>query len=155
MKPEQVFQAIKELSEPFIENYHNDLLVHDKRAVECNHKNTPFVHFTGTLGTYLFFFSPADEYPPKGNKIKYLFGQADRYHILDQVLSSIRWVRTSNRQCLILHYDGNRLYKITQDIAESLADAYVTEMRLNWDKEEWEEAAVSMSKIYDEIIREK
>lgn len=135
MKPEQVYQTVKELSEPFIEHYHNDLLIHDKNAIEGNTENSPFLHFTGTLGTYIFIFEPSEKYPKAGERVKYIFGHADREHIINGVLESVKWCRNSNRQSLILYYDGTRISKINQDIAESLTDEYVTNMKKQWREE--------------------
>jgi hypothetical protein len=130
MKPKDVYQTVKELSEPFIQHYHDDLLKHDKKSIEENIENTPFIHFTGTMGTHLFFLEPANNYPI--GIVPFLFGHADRNHILEQVESSIKWCRKSNRQALILYYDGTRISKINQDIAESLAEEYVAKIKKEW-----------------------
>lgn len=135
MKPDQVFETIKELSEPLIQDYHDDLLVHDKSSIKGNTENIPFIHFTGTLGTYIFFLEPSEKYPVKGEIVKYLFGHADREHILEQVFKSVKWCRNSNRQSLILYYDGTRISKINQDIAESLTKEYVVKIRKEWSEE--------------------
>jgi hypothetical protein len=135
MKPEHVYQTVKELSEPFIQNYHDDLLVHDKNSIEGNIENFPFLHFTGTLGTYIFIFESSEKYPAKGEIVKYLFGHAGREHILEKIFESVKWCRTSNRQALILYYDGTRISKINQDIAESLAEDYIETMKRKWREE--------------------
>lgn len=135
MKPEDIYQTVKELSEPFIQHYHDDLLKHDKKSIEDNIENTPFLHFTGTMGTHLFFLEPAHKYPVKDDIVPYLFGHADRNHILDQVEVSVKWCRNSNRQSLILYYDGTRISKVNQDIAESLAEEYVSNMKRKWENE--------------------
>jgi hypothetical protein len=135
MKPKDVYQTVKNLSEPFIENYKDDLLVHDKNSIESNTENIPFIHFTGTLGTYIFFFEPSEKYPAKNEIVKYIFGHADREHILNGVLKSIKWCRNSNRQSLILYFDGTRISKINQDVAESLTEEYIKKIKAEWREE--------------------
>jgi hypothetical protein len=135
MKPNEVYETIKDLSLPFIENYHEDLLVHDKKAIEENTENIPFLHFTGTNGTWMFDLLPSNKYPAKGESIRYLFGYADRKHMLHETLKCVKHCRNSNRQSLILYFDGIRISKINQDVADSLVEDYVSKIEAEWKAE--------------------
>lgn len=134
MNPKDVYQTVKDLSLPFIKSNEKDLLFHDKNLIEGNINNNPFLHFTGTLGTHMFMFPSDDEFPKEGERVKYLFGTATRYHMLDDIVKCVKWCRTSNRQALILYYDGTRISKINQDIAESLAEDFVSTTKRRWNK---------------------
>ncbi|HUU87522.1 MAG TPA: hypothetical protein VMX17_07180 [Candidatus Glassbacteria bacterium] len=111
----------------FIKDYRDDLLIHDKNAIEDN-PNIPFLHFTGESGTIIEFLIPFEKYPKKGERIPYLFGTADRQHILEQIKEMVFAARKSTRQDLILYYDGmtntHNLFDITQDKAEDIVTAY-------------------------------
>ena len=120
------------LAEGFIKDYRDDLLVHDKNAM-AEREGVPFLHFTGESGTIMEFLLPYGMYPPKGTKIPYLFGKADRRHILDEIKSTVFYARKSTRQGLILYYDGesemHNLFEITQDTAEEIVGTYHKRMR--------------------------
>lgn len=129
MKPEKVYEIVKDLSEPFIQYYKKDLLEIDKQSIEGNEENAPFIHFTGTSGTYLFYFPN-----PESPKVKNLFGYADRNEIIEGQANAIRGCRGSDRQSLILYYNGTQVMKITQDAAEHIAKEYVLKTKNAWDK---------------------
>lgn len=126
-----IYEQVKERSLPFIKAYHEDLLVHDRRAIEQSHPGTPFLHFTGNKGTHIFFLIPPGEYPAKYERVVYLFGTATRDHILDQLISCIRHMPKVNRHDLILYYSGNgKVQEISQEKAEQIAESY---RRSIWD----------------------
>lgn len=100
-----IYDRVKALSLPFIESYHDDLNKHDKRAIGEN-PGTPFLHFTGSTGTYIVFLNGPDEYPASGEVVPHIFGVADRYEALRNKVESVRHMDKVNRTDLILHYDG-------------------------------------------------
>jgi len=120
------------LADKFIKAYREDLLIHDKTAIE-DHPNVPFLHFTGELGTHMVHLIPFSVYPNKGEKISYLFGRADREHILKDIKELVFYMRKSTRQDLILYYDGqtatHNLFDISQDTAEEIVTAYYKKMK--------------------------
>jgi hypothetical protein len=130
-----IYEQIREKSLPIIKAYHDDLIKHDKRDLE-NNPGVPFLHFTGDTGTYLFLMIPAEDYPAKGEKVKYLFGMADRNHILRQYLKTIECMKRVNRQDLILYFNGKRLIEINQERAESIARKYEKRIWLDWARAE-------------------
>lgn len=68
---------------PFMWHYQNDLLEIDQRLI-ASHPGVPFFHWTRDCGTHIAFMHEPDwtGWPAKGVKVPYLFGHADREHIL-------------------------------------------------------------------------
>jgi hypothetical protein len=125
---------VKEKALPIIQHYKEDLTKHD-RASFRKHPGIPFLHFTGDTGTYLFFLQASDQYPPYGERVPYLFGTADRRHILKDQVDMIIALRKYNRQDLILYFDGRKLKQITQDEAEGIAKDYQQKILNEWKKQ--------------------
>jgi len=74
------YAQVKKLADPIIKYYRDDLVKHDRNSLR-NYKGE-FIHITKETGTHLFRLIPYDEYPKAGEKVPYLFGTADRDHIL-------------------------------------------------------------------------
>lgn len=127
-----IYEQLKERSLPFIEAYQNDLLEYDKEMLEKN-PGVPFLHFTGSTGTYIHFLNAADTYPPPGERVLFLFGTATRGTLLDSKITSIQNMKNVNRQSLILYFDGVLLKQITQERAERIALDYMAKIRREWD----------------------
>ena len=127
-----IYIQVKEQALPILEAYQNDLLKHDRDSLRKN--KTPFIHITTKTGTYLEFMLPFDSesWPKFGEKVKYLFGYADRYHILDQKGSSIEHCMREQKAKLILYYDGFKLHKITLDKALEVMRSYKTKTKNQW-----------------------
>lgn len=126
-----VYEQVREKSLPIIKAYYNDLIEHDKRAIEEN-PGVPFLHFTGDTGTYLFLMIPAEDYSAKGEVVPYLFGKADRNHILRQFPKTVEHMKQVNRQDLILYFSGKRLIEISQGRAEHIARRYADKIWRDW-----------------------
>lgn len=126
-----IFEELKEKALPLITAYHDDLLKHDKAAIEEN-SEVPFLHFTGDTGTHIALLIPAEKYPAKGERVKYLFGVASRYHILSQVGEMVRYMPQVNRQDLVLYFDGKKLCEITQEKAEEVVKEYQCRINREW-----------------------
>ena len=124
MKPEKVYEEIEKKSLPLIQHYAEDLTEVDKTTILHNKKKYPFLHFTGKTGTHLIILSPREEYPKKGEEIKYLFGHADRFHVLKGKIETVEWcVKEGNKRDLILYFDGNTVRQITEkDVKEIIYD---------------------------------
>jgi len=114
-------------AEEFIKDYRDDLLLHDKNAI-ANNPGVPFLHFTGESGTIIEFLLPFEKFPKKGERIPYLFGKADRRHILNEIKNMVFYARKSTRQDCIMYYDGmtetHNLFDISQNQAEEIVIAY-------------------------------
>lgn len=134
-----IYDELKRLSLPHIEAWHNDLLVHDKRMIEEHAAGTPFLHYTRATGTHLFMLIPPDEYPGKGEFVPFLFGTANREHILRETVNAIRsFVRRldigDGPQRLILHYDGVKLRSVDERQAVKIVEDYSRHIRHVWDQ---------------------
>lgn len=69
---------------PLMKHYQTDLLLHDRKAIE-EHPEMPFLHWCSDSNTHLIFLEPPEAYPKEGVWIPYLFGQADRWHLVKSV----------------------------------------------------------------------
>jgi len=118
---------------PFIQHYKNDLLKHDRRTIFSD-PGIPFLHFTGDTGTYLIQLHKEGKYPAKGEIVPYLFGHANREHLLSEVFGCVQSMRTLNRQDLILYFNGKKLVEISQDNAERIASSYTHKIFSDWGK---------------------
>ena len=121
-------QELVEKALPFIEDYQKDLLVHDKNHLD-NFPDRPFIHFTGSTGTHIVTLWFLEDYPKKYETVSYLFGTADRDHILNELKTIVDCMKRCNRMDLILYFDGNKLRKINYEIAKSKVDEYTRKMK--------------------------
>lgn len=130
-----IFEIVKRRSLPIMAAYHKDLLVHDRRSIE-QFPGVPFVHFTGTTGTTIIFFSDITCYPKKYEKVRYIFGISDRVHILkDSTIALTEALPKSNRTILIQHFDGHKVHKITMEQAAYVVRAYYIDMMKQFKKD--------------------
>ena len=115
------YEQVKAKADPWIKNFRRDLLVHDKNAIEKD-PGMPFLHFTGETGTYIEFLPGPEDYPKKGERVKYLFGTASRNWILSQRTSCVEHMKKLNRQLLVLFFPGadKDVREITQEKAEEI-----------------------------------
>jgi len=130
-----IYQQVEKKALPLIKAYHGDLLIHDKGTITEN-PGIPFLHFTGDAGTCLVLLIPAKDYPEAGKLVPYLFGVADRLHILKEKTKIVECMKSTNRQDLILCFDGEMLGEITQEKAELIARKYQEKILSEWRKEE-------------------
>lgn len=124
---------VKEKSLPFIKAFRDDLIKHDRSAIQKN-PDIPFLHFTGENGTHIVQFHPATDYPPAGERVPYLFGTADRCHILNQHVDIVKHLveKPDFRQELILYSDGKSVKQIDGERALCLVDQYRIDIESAW-----------------------
>lgn len=125
------FDNLRYLSLPLIQAYHDDLLVHDLAAI-TKYPTCPFLHVTRDYGTYLDMLIPAEDYPADGVKIPYLFGHADRWHILKHIGSSREYAEKHHPGALLLHFDGKTLREISHDFGRRVVADYQAGIRSAW-----------------------
>jgi hypothetical protein len=120
---------------PLMSGYQSDLTKHDRAEIEST-PDVPFLHYTRAQGTHLVRLLPNELLPSKGKIVPYLFGTADREHIVKQVLKITElFCKPSGLDALAVHYfDGKRLHKITADKAHSVARDYAYDLYALWDK---------------------
>jgi len=124
IKTKSIYIQVKELSLPLIKSYQTDLLKHDRRIIRQN-PGVPFIHTTTEYGTHIVLLHGPDTYPGPGEQVKYLFGYADRYHILNQNVDFITYYPSQYRDSSILYYDGrSTVKKITLAQAGYIARDY-------------------------------
>ncbi len=110
---EAVIAAVKKRAKPLMTHYHSDLEI-DLQVIEKHPYRCPFVHITRKMGTHMFPHTPASMYPKKGEVVPYLFGKADRDHILksSSIESFKHHIETAN-YIQMNYFDG-----FTYDIVE-------------------------------------
>lgn len=116
---------------PSIESYHDDLLVHDVKAI-ANYPGVPFLHFTRAWGTQILFMPDAwhESWPARGVEVPYLFATADRHHILSQIAIMAKYDYHLLR--LVHYFDGTLLHKITRERAIELSLKHQRAVLAEW-----------------------
>jgi hypothetical protein len=129
------YAQLYNLASPFLKSYRDDLEKHDKAAIEA-HSGCPYLHYTRESGTHILFLIPAKEYPREGDRVPFLFGFADRWHLLKELVSAAEhWLRPCNtRPLLTLWFDGKKFHQITVDKALDIARAYRIRIESEWRK---------------------
>jgi hypothetical protein len=120
-----VYEELEALVLPRLTNHQADLTTHDREAIAAH--SGPFLHWSWDCGTYLISLVPPDEYPRKDVWIPYLFGQADRWHLVKQVteMASYFLNPTNNpERYMALYFDGKRIRKIDCKRALEIARDY-------------------------------
>lgn len=127
------YEQLAAAVEPHLEAYHDDLRRHDREWLEAN-PGVPFLHYTRRTGTDLVELAPIDRLPKAGERVPYLFGTADREHIVNMVRSLARYfARENDRLCH--HFDGSKLRRIDGATALKLAEDYTRAMGREFDDE--------------------
>ena len=127
------FQQVAEIARPQMTHYFNDLEI-DRDAIE-RYPGVPFIHATMPTGTYLLHLHPADSpvWPANDNPVRYLFGYARRWDIVEALAGTIGYLRRAycgNHSYLF--FDGSRIRKIDESEAIRLAEAWKESIRVNW-----------------------
>ena len=124
-----IYEQVKELSLPIIENYHDDLLKWDKDSIESNPK-IRFLHFTGTRGTNIAWLTPLKEF---GLKKEYFQSQYEYYKkcktFLGSAMAIVKMMPQMGRDELVLYFDGKKLRTINQQKAEEIVEDYERTLR--------------------------
>lgn len=130
MNEKSIYIQLKEKALPFMTGYQTDLTKHDRNDIRTN-ACIPFLHFTRQNGTDIIFLTSSDKYPPAGEKVKYLFGYADRHHLLKEKETMFKyWYDSSN---ILTHYfDGKKLVKISSQKAIEVINDYVNTIKKEW-----------------------
>ena len=137
------YQQLEALSLPLLKAHQSDLTEIDRKDIEEDHSGVPFLHFTRESGTHIVLMPEADHesWPAKGERTPFLFGEATREHILDQVIPVLEGIQGRGNTLLGLHFDGKALRKITVERALEVGRAYVDRVRRAWGQAKREFAA--------------
>lgn len=127
----RVFDQLHALAIVHMEDYFSDLEVDKQRIV---YFQAPFIHWTRKWGTSIEPLIAPDQYPPHGVEIKYLFGHADREHLLNErVGTGAYFTNPNNPKAEAVHYfDGERLKRIKVEQAKELLADYAIQVRNCW-----------------------
>jgi hypothetical protein len=121
-----IYDQLFEQSQAIVEAYRTDF-DHDKQIIGLN-PTTQFIHIAYSTGTYLDLLSPFEAYPAPGVFVPYLFGQADRWHLLKSSGCGVRAVASMPRNCIIHYFDGKNLKQIDIKTAKLIVNDYQTAM---------------------------
>lgn len=126
---DQLFVSVRTLLKAFVE----DLTKHDFNALN-EFPKTPFLHWTRDSGTHLMFMPEAwdEAYPPEGFEVPYLFGLANRYHILNQKVEQAKYWLHREQVLSVHHFDGAHLHTTTPAAAFRLAEDYRRSVLFAW-----------------------
>ena len=130
-----IYDQLHDLAAPLITRYMDDLTKHDRNALEAN-PGMPFLHFTRDSGTHISFHMPANEYPKKGEYVPYLFGHADRDHLLEEASGIVNHYAKpyNDPPLMVLYYNGKTLRKIDLAQAAEIVRDYQGSVRAAWNR---------------------
>ena len=119
-------------------HYQTDLQEIDQRLI-AQHPGVPFLHWTRDMGTHLAFLHEPDwtGWPAKGVQVNYLFGMADREHIMRSETKGTAEYMVSHYaddKILVHHVDREGVHKITAKLAKVMCDYYVERVLRAWKK---------------------
>lgn len=130
-----VYDDVFKYADPIIKAFREDLEKYDRELLECpENQKIPFLHFTGENGTQLVLMPSADHHswPAPGQKIPYLFGTADRQHILSDKQVSVGCMENHGRDELMLYFDGLHLKKVDANKAKQIVASYRHDVERKW-----------------------
>ena len=126
-----LYEQLKSKALPTIKAYHDDLLKHDKNAIETYPK-TPFIHFTRECGTHIVFMFSDDQLPKKGEYVPYLFSTADRRHIAQQQIEMIKCIESNDNTRRVMYYNGHTLKDVTINDARHIVSNWYHSCLNRW-----------------------
>jgi|SRR6187402_272193 len=134
------FEVIREASLKVMVTYQSDLEI-DRAEIEKN-EGVPFLHFTRASGTYMVMLLPYDRLPGKGLRVPYLFSDADRNHVINQIEKMSGYYHSRNEgrmgECLVTQYfDGVKVKKIGADRAAQIGIDHAASLRKKISKEKY------------------
>jgi len=131
------YYELVEKCRPFILAFEDDLLKHDMNNLRDN-PPYPYIHITRECGTWLFPLLPADSpnFPEKNERVSYLFGTADREHILKQTTECLTGNTIAETALLVNYFDGKELRTISLSMAISIAKRHMNVVLYDWRDED-------------------
>lgn len=132
----EVHDRLVNACDSFVAHWRDDLLVHDKNAIEAAGDDCPFIHAARSTGTDIVMLPPADSpaYPPDGETCAFLFGRATRERVLDAKWSVVNYWMSADDERLVHYWDGMRLRRITVEKATQIVADYERRTRAAWRK---------------------
>lgn len=133
MNSKQVHYELIMATEKVVKSYRDDLFIHDFNALDAddnrNRQVSPFIHVAYESGTILDTLYSIHDYPYGDKTIPYLFGNVNKFGLLDQVGYSIRSGQAAYDTAIIHYFDGETLRKITIEEGNEIIAAYKAGMK--------------------------
>lgn len=128
-----LYQELENQVLPTLEAYQTDLTTHDRQFIKDN-PGLPFLHYSRAYGTTIIPFITADKYPAKYEQVPYLFGHADREHILSdaKVGQAIYHAKPQNGSFTCRYFNGTKLKIISCEQGVKIAKEYARQIRAEW-----------------------
>jgi hypothetical protein len=133
------YDAILPAADPAVKCFREDLLKYDLEIIAGLPAVVSFIHYAGECGTHIIVLWPADSdnYPAPGVRVPYLFGHADRWHILRQRIALAEALYQYRQSKPVVQYwDGWKLRSITHADAVRLASEHVARIAKTWRAEQ-------------------
>jgi hypothetical protein len=135
MKAPAHFHLLRAACLPHLQHYHGDLLRHDRRLIR-RHPDLPFIHVTRDMGSHTQLMPLADHplWPEQGKEVPYLFGKADRYHLLRDAEGFMDYFIKNHRESSVLvhHFDGRELHRIDYAKGDEILRQWARDVRQEW-----------------------
>lgn len=137
MTREEIYNVITELALPQMTDYTTDVTTHDRKYImEYMEPDERFLHFTRTTGTHIVrLINPSSPiYPAPGEIVKYLFGTADRWYMLNNSVTNriTYFINPYATKHTCLYYDGEKVWPVTLAKAQQIARDHVERTRRTW-----------------------
>tara|TARA_B110001469_G_C9371503_1_gene193561 strand:+ start:139 stop:561 length:423 start_codon:yes stop_codon:yes gene_type:complete len=128
-----IFETLFKLTKKHVKNYKSDF-EYDKKAIEKN-AGKKFIHIAREHGTHLTTFHFSEEFPKKGERVKYLFSAtADRKELLNSNLETLEhYIKNSPKS--IYFFNGEKLIKTDKEKALIIFKKYANTLVQNWENE--------------------
>lgn len=127
-----VYKELEKVVLPQMTDYQTDLVKHDRNWIQA-HPGVPFLHYSSDTGTHFIAFHKLEEYPAEGVRVPYLFGHADREHLLNEVVEMAKYFNRERYYAKRVYYfDGKKLTKIDHGRAIQLATEYAEDTKRQW-----------------------
>lgn len=130
-----VYKTLFEAVDKTVEAFRDDLEVIDRDLIAALDKCDKFLHFAGECGTHMAVLCPADSdyFPAVGKEVPYLFGHADRDHVLNGNVVIVEcMLKGKGGHPLVHYYDGRSLSRVTHEQALRIAKDHQERVRCAW-----------------------
>jgi len=134
MRNTDTYTELRDKVQGLIKNYRQDLTKHDRLFINKNPK-IKMIHITRESGTHLIQLVKANKYPKNGERVKYLFGTANREEILKNNIDHINCVYRAfgeNSVKAVNYFNGVKWVNVTRGKAQSILDTYGKDIRTQW-----------------------
>lgn len=138
---QSIYDQLAETVLPLLTAYETDFTLHDRESLAAR-PGVPFLHWTHATGTTMAFLPDATdpEFPKCGELVPYLFGTADREHILQGKRTIAEYHASPSNgignRYTVHHYDGRKLKRITVQEAVDVVKSYARPIEAAW-RMEW------------------